>query len=306
MNKNRVHPDKLKGAAFAMGAYLSWGLLALYWKMLQHVPSIEVLAHRIFWSLAVCLILLFHRKRMTELVGSVSRMRDMAVLTATSVIIGLNWFVYIWAVNANHIVDASLGYFIAPLTSMLLGVLFLKERLNSWQKLAVLIAVMGVLNQIFNFGAFPWVALSLAFTFSTYSLIRKTANINPMVGMAIEMAILAPVAAGFVIIKGVNGEGALFAVNITTDIFLIGTGIITALPLLWYTHGVKILRLSTMGFFQYFVPTCQLLIGICIYNEPFTGTHLATFGLIWLGLSIYTMDSIQSQRGKFKEKVTMT
>jgi len=217
------------------------------------------------------------------------------MLLGTAVLLGVNWFVYIYGVNTNQIVETSLGYFINPLFNVLLGAIFLKERLNYWQSLALGMAALGVLNFLWDFDSLPWIALSLAFTFSFYGLLRKMIPVKPLVGLLMETVLLAPFAAVMIVVWNVDGTG-----NIGGDweimIFLVGAGVVTSLPLLWFTNAGKRLRYTTLGFIQYMTPSIQLIIGVYLYHEPFTPTHSITFGLIWTGLVIFSINSLFVQR----------
>jgi chloramphenicol-sensitive protein RarD len=219
---------------------------------------------------------------------------NILMLLGTAALLGGNWFVFIYGVNSNQVIETSLGYFINPLLVILLGAVFLKESLNIWQIVAVGFAALGVLIFLWNFGSLPWIALSLAFTFSFYGLFRKMIPVKPLVGLLMETALLAPFAAVLIVFWKVDGTGSFGNVWLT-DSLLIGAGVVTSLPLLWFTNAGKRLRYSTMGFIQYLTPSIQLVIGIYLYNEPFTSTHAVTFGLIWTGLIIYSINAIQTQ-----------
>jgi chloramphenicol-sensitive protein RarD len=196
-------------------------------------------------------------------------------------------------VNTNQVIETSLGYFISPLLVILLGAVFLRERLNIWQVVAVGFAALGVLNFIWNFGSLPWIALSLAFTFSFYGLFRKMIPVKPLVGLLMETALLAPLAVVLILFWKVDGTGH-FGTAWMTDFLLFGAGVVTSLPLLWFINSGKRLHYSTIGFFQYLTPSIQLAIGVYLYNETFTTTHAVTFGLIWTGLIIYSINTIQT------------
>ena len=215
----------------------------------------------------------------------------MLMLLGTATLLGGNWFIYIYGVNTNQVIETSLGYFINPLLVILLGAVFLKERLNIWQTAAVGLASLGVLNYIWNFGSLPWIALSLAFTFSFYGLFRKMIPVKPLVGLLMETSLLSPLAAILIVVWEVDGSGNLGS-ELWTDILLLGSGVVTSLPLLWFTNAGKRLRYTTLGFIQYMTPSIQLLIGVYLYHEPFTSTHNITFGLIWAGLMIFSINSL--------------
>ena len=247
------------------------------------------------WSAVFLLVLLAVKKRLGEFQDLLESRKQIWMLLGTASLLGVNWFVYIYGVNTNRVVETSLGYFINPLLNVLMGILFLKERLNFWRGLAVALASLGVLNYLWNFGSLPWIALSLAFTFSLYGLLRKVIPVKPLVGLFIERSLLAPLATILIVVWKVEGSGN-FGGDWRTAILLIGAGIVTSLPLLWFTNAAKRLRYSTVGFIQYMTPSIQLIIGVYLYQEPFTTTHSITFGLIWTGLVIYSIKSLNEQR----------
>ena len=288
------HPEAQIGIGYALLAFLSWGILPIYWKLLDNVTSIEILAHRMVWSALFLLVLLTVQKRLGEFLKLLESRKHIWVLLGTASLLGVNWFVYIYGVNTNRVVETSLGYFINPLLNVLMGMLFLKERLDFWRGLAVVLALLGVLNYLWNFGSLPWIALSLAFTFSLYGLLRKVIPVKPLVGLFVETSFLAPLAAILITVWKVEGSGS-FGGDWRTAIFLICAGIVTSLPLLWFTNATKRLRYSTVGFIQYMTPSIQLIIGVYLYDEAFTRTHSITFGLIWIGLFIYSINSLNEQ-----------
>ena len=281
-----------------MAAYVSWGLLPLYWKTLDLIPAFKILAHRIVWSFVFLFFLVSYRKLWPEIrkIFSVKKTRNSFLLTAS--LLGVNWLTYIWAVNADHVVDASLGYFINPLISVLLGVLFLKEKLNFWQKISVFLAMIGVLYMTVELGNLPWISLVLALTFGFYGFFRKKAHADSMTGLTAEMMILAPAAVLVILIININGSGVLGKVPFPTHLFLIAAGIVTVLPLLWFNYGVKRIELKTVGFLQYLSPTFQLFLGVFAFKEPFSLTHMVSFGLIWMALIIYSLSNTYLMGGK--------
>ena len=285
------HTEAQIGIGYALLAFSAWGFLPIYWKLLDTVPSLEILAHRMVWSVLFLMGLLAVQKRLGEFRDLLKTPKYIWMLLGTAVLLGVNWFVYIYGVNTNQIVETSLGYFINPLFNVLLGAIFLKERLNYWQSLALGMAALGVLNFLWDFDSLPWIALSLAFTFSFYGLLRKMIPVKPLVGLLMETVLLAPFAAVMIVVWNVDGTG-----NIGGDweivIFLVGAGVVTSLPLLWFTNAGKRLRYTTLGFIQYMTPSIQLLIGVYLYHEPFTPTHSITFGLIWAGLVIFSINSL--------------
>lgn len=246
------------------------------------------------WSAAFLLVLLAVQKRLREFLKLLESRKHIWFLMGTASLLGVNWFVYIYGVNTNRVVETSLGYFINPLLNVLMGIIFLNERFDFWRGLAVVLASLGVFNYLWNFGSLPWIALSLAFTFSLYGLFHKVIPVKPLVGLFVETSFLAPLAAILITVWKVEGSGN-FGGEWRTVILLIGAGIVTSLPLLWFTNAAKRLHYSTVGFIQYITPSLQLIIGVYLYHEPFTTTHGITFGLIWTGLVIYSINSLNEQ-----------
>lgn len=282
------------GIGYALLAFSAWGFIPIYWKLLNTVPSMEILTHRMVWSVFFLLGLLAVQKRLGEFRELFHSPKYIFMLLGTATLLGANWFVYIYGVNTNQVIETSLGYFISPLLVILLGAVFLRERLNIWQVVAVGFAALGVLNFIWNFGSLPWIALSLAFTFSFYGLFRKMTPVKPLVGLLMETALLTPLAVVLIAFWEIDGTGH-FGTTWMTDFLLFGGGVVTSLPLLWFINAGKSLRYSTIGFIQYLTPSIQLLIGVYLYHEPFTPTHSITFGLIWAGLVIFSINSLFAQ-----------
>ncbi|AFZ11621.1 RarD protein, DMT superfamily transporter [Crinalium epipsammum PCC 9333] len=294
------HPDSSKaisktGAIYAVLAYTAWGLLPIYWKFFGQVSESEVLSHRIIWSMVFLTGLVFLQQRSQELHQLFQSPTRLGILLITALLLTFNWGLYIYGVNANRVVETSLGYFINPLVNVLLGFVFLKERLHLGQKLAVLLAVIGVANFVWDFGEVPWLALGLAFSFAFYGLLRKLVAVAPLIGLAVETLLLAPVAWVLVGYWAITGVGHL-GVDWSTSLLFIGSGVITSFPLLWFNNAAKRLRLSTLGFFQYLAPSLQLMLGVFLYHEPFTRTHAVTFGFIWVALVIYSTTSLVKQK----------
>lgn len=283
------------GAFYAVLAYTAWGLLPIYWKFFGQIPAVEVLSHRIIWSTLFLTGLLFLQQRSSEFNQLRHSPTRLGILLATALLLTFNWGLYIYGVNTNQVVETSLGYFINPLVNVMLGFLFLKERLNRGQKLAVLSACLGVANFAWYFGEVPWLALGLAFSFAFYGLLRKVVAVAPMVGLAVETLLIAPVALVLVGYWAKTGVGHL-GLDWSTNLLFISSGVMTSLPLLWFNNAAKRLRLSTLGFFQYMAPSLQLMLGVFLYHEPFTRIHAVTFGLIWLALVIYSTTSLTTQQ----------
>ena len=288
------HTEAQIGIGYALLAFSSWGFLPIYWKLLDTIPSLEILAHRMVWSVLFLLGLLAVQKRLGEFRDLLKTPIYIWMLLGTAVLLGINWFVYIYGVNTNQIVETSLGYYINPLFNVLLGAIFLKERLNYWQSLALGMATLGVLNFLWDFDSLPWIALSLAFTFSFYGLLRKMMPVKPLVGLLVETVLLSPFAVVMIVIWNLEGKGNIGG-EWSNVILLVGAGVVTSLPLLWFTNAGKRLRYTTLGFIHYMTPSIQLVIGVYLYNEPFTSTHAVTFGLIWTGLIIYSINAFQTQ-----------
>lgn len=285
-----------KGTIYAAGAYFLWGLLPIYWKLLDEVPAAQILAHRIVWSLVFVGLVLMVRRNWRWLGKALRRPCVLLTFTLSGLLLGINWFVYIWGVNAGFIVETSLGYFINPLVNVLLGFLILKEKLRGAQWLALSVALAGVLYLTFSYGAFPWIALTLAFSFGFYGLIRKTAVLNSAEGLFLETAVLFLPALGFLLLQEMRGVGALAHSSISTNLLLAGAGVVTSVPLLLFAAGARRITLTSLGLLQYIAPTLQFLIGVLIYNEEFGLSRLIGFGLIWLALVLYTVESLLHRR----------
>ena len=288
------HSEARIGIGYALLAFSAWGFLPIYWKLLDTIPSLEILAHRMVWSVLFLVGLLAVQKRLGEFRDLLKNPIYICMLLGTAVFLGINWFVYIYGVNTNQIVETSLGYYINPLFNVLLGAIFLKERLNFWQSLALGMATLGVLNFLWYFDSLPWIALSLAFTFSFYGLLRKMMPVKPLVGLFVETVLLSPFAVVMIVVWNLDGTGNIGG-EWRNVILLVGAGVVTSLPLLWFTNAGKRLRYTTLGFIHYMTPSIQLVIGVYLYNEPFTSTHAVTFGLIWTGLIIYSINTLQTQ-----------
>lgn len=279
----------------ALFAFIVWGLAPLYFRALDGVPPFEIVAHRVLWSaLFLAGLLAF-----MPFTGGFARVRSvwqqprlLALLALTSLLTSSNWLVFIWSIDAGRLLEASLGYFINPLVSVLLGFIVLKEKLRGAQWVALSIALVGVLYLTFSYGAFPWIALTLAFTFAFYGLIRKTALLNSAEGLFLETAVLFLPALGFLILQEMRGTGAFGHASMTINLLLAGAGIVTSIPLLLFAAGARRITLTSLGLLQYIMPTLQFLIGVLIYHEGFGPSRIVGFGLIWLALILYTVESL--------------
>lgn len=289
-----------KGVIYAAASYVAWGLLPIYWKSLHNVPASQILSHRIVWSLLFVGLILTLRRNWDWLRPAIARPRVLMTFVLSGILLGINWFVYIWGVNAGFIVETSLGYFINPLVNVLLGYIFLKERLRPAQWLALSVALGGVLYLTFSYGAFPWIALTLAFTFGTYGLLRKTAALNSAEGLFLETAVLFLPAFGFLLLQERSGVGAFAHAGLTTTLLLMGAGVVTSVPLILFASGARQITMTTLGLLQYIAPTLQFLIGVLIYNEEFGMSRVIGFGLIWMALILYSSESILRRRGMAK------
>jgi chloramphenicol-sensitive protein RarD len=285
------------GLVYALLSYSAWGVFPLYWKLLKHVPPQQILAHRIIWSLLfLFLILAWRRDRV--FIKYLTSPNILWTLLITSALIGGNWFIYIYAINSSHIVDASLGYYINPMVNILLGVVFMKERLSRIQLIAVAFALAGVAYLTFHYGKLPSISLVLAISFGLYGLMRKKANLQSMPGLMVETLILAPVALWYLWFMESGGAGVFGHNSTLSDILLIVGGPVTALPLFWFGIAATRIPLSTLGFIQYLSPTIQLLIGVFVFGEPFDSAYMISFALVWTGLGIYSYSVLLTMRQK--------
>ncbi len=294
MNPNLQKSSTQTGAIYAILAYSTWGMLPIYWKLFGQVPAVEVLTHRVIWSMVFLTGLLFLQHRRAEFSQLWQTPGKLAVLFTTASLLAFNWGLYIYAVNADRVIETSLGYFINPLVNVLLGFVFLKEKLTRWQAIAVLLAGIGVSYFVLQFGQVPWIALALAFSFGCYGLLRKMVAVAPMVGLAMETLLVTPIALAMTGYWAVTGAGH-FGVGWGITLLFIGAGVTTSLPLLWFNNAAKRLQLSTLGFFQYLAPSLQLVLGVLLYREPFTATHVITFAFIWSALILYSTTSLMRQ-----------
>ncbi|MEH7482564.1 EamA family transporter RarD [Neobacillus drentensis] len=282
-----------KGVMYAGFSYLLWGLLPIYWKLLDNVNAKEILASRVLWSFIFMIIILFLTKKLglflQTIKGFAKNKKQMFALTIASFLISVNWFIYIWAVNSGHMIEASLGYYINPLISILLGMIVLKEKLTIYQYVSFILAAIGVLIISISHGQFPWIAISLALSFGVYGLAKKLINVDSAVGLTLETLVVTPVAAVYIGYLFMNGSNSFITSGIQTDLLLIGAGVATAVPLLYFAKGAQKIPLSLLGFLQYIAPTLTLLLGVFIYHEHFSKIQLLSFMFIWSALTIYSL-----------------
>ncbi|MGB8000777.1 MAG: EamA family transporter RarD [Anaerobacillus sp.] len=291
--KAGIDQEQTIGIASGAGAYFLWGILPLYWKLLAGVPSEEVLAHRIIWSFVFMIVILLVLGKLSsfqkELLAIFKQPKKLTAIAFASLFITINWYAFIWAVNHDHVIQTSLGYYINPLISVLLGILFLKERLSFWQLISFALAAIGVLNLVFRFGEIPWVSLILAMSFGLYGLLKKTARLNALTGLTIETLLITPFALIYLMSVRSTLSDALYMNNVSTLSLLLGAGIVTAIPLLLFASGANRISLSMIGFLQYIAPTLMLIQGVFLYGESFTSAHMVSFALIWAALVIFTL-----------------
>ena len=278
------------GVLYATCAFLTWGLSPVYWKLLRQVPAVELLAHRIVWSLVLVAVWMTVRGRWAELATAVRGARTRLALAASTALIAVNWLLFIWAVNSDRVLEASLGYYINPLVSVFLGLVVLGEVLNRLQWTAVALATTGVAVLTFRLGEVPWVSLVLAFSFGLYGLLRKTVRADAVVGLTFETAALTPLMFGYLVMIEVRGGGAFGHLGPATDSLLVAAGAVTAVPLILFTLGARRLPLSTLGLLQYIAPTCNFVLAVFFFGEPFTPAHGFAFVLIWTALGLYSFD----------------
>lgn len=286
-----------QGIMYGLGAYCLWGILPIYWKLLQHVPALEILANRFIWS-AVFVFFLFlvtgkFKVFLSETAAVFSKFKTGTAMLAAAVTISFNWGIFIWAVEAGRIVESSMGYYINPLVSVLFGMVFLREKLDKLQWTAVICAVIGIAIMLVKNGSLPWVSVSLAFTFALYGLLKKIIPVSAMTSIMLETLLIMPVAIGYLYFLSTSGDCTYQSGDLLTISVLIGAGAVTATPLLLFTSCAKLLPLKIVGFMQYLSPTISLFLGIFVYGEVFTSTHMLSFGCIWLGLLFFTWSQIR-------------
>jgi chloramphenicol-sensitive protein RarD len=285
------------GVVLAVLAFLCWGLFPLYFHALQAVPPVQILAHRVLWSLLFLLIVLGVRRQWRWLPAVLGQPRVIASFVASALLLSVNWLMYIWAVNNGHVIEASLGYFINPLVNIMLGYLLLKERLRPVQWLAIALAAGGVAWLTWQAGRAPWIALALAASFGGYGLMRKTAALGALEGLSFETMLLFPVALAYVLWLGAHGQDAFTGSDSNaTRLLLVAAGPITAIPLLMFTAGARRIPLSLLGLLQYIAPTMQFLLGVWLFKEAFSQQRAIGFAIIWGALALYAAEGLWRQR----------
>ena len=294
---NNLPPNNsaLTGWLIGLGAFIWWGLAPIYFKSVDHVSALEILAHRIAWSIPVTLLLMLVIKKRITILEILNNRKVFLGLLLSTILISINWFIFTWAVTNNQILATSLGYFINPIMSVVMGVIFLGERLAKLQWAAVAFAVIGVVNQVINYGEIPWIALSLATSFAIYGFIKKQLQVDSINGFLVETAIAFPVAIGYIIWIGVNGSALFASSNDSTDYLLAASGIITAVPLILFSMSAKKIPLSGLGFLQFIAPSITFVLATQVYNEPLNFEQLMSFVFIWIGLGLYLIEPIRMQ-----------
>lgn len=278
----------------------------MFWKLLRGVSSVEILAHRVVWGVIAFGAIVFAAGAAPVLREAARDRRTVAAMALSGVMLVINWGTFIWAVAAGHILYASLGYFMIPLLSVGLGMLVLGERMRPLHWVAVAAAAVGVAVQTWYAGGLPWISLVVAASFGLYGLIRKTARVDSLVGSTLETALLLPVAAAYLAVLALRGGGELGHASAGTQLLLLSTGVITAAPLLLFNSAARRLPLSTLGFLQYIGPTCQFLLAVAVYGEPFSRSQLVAFGFIWLGLAVFSIDVARRSRGLAARSLSRT
>ncbi|WLR52057.1 EamA family transporter RarD [Bacillus tianshenii] len=285
--------EQVSGNLAAVGAYTLWGVMPIYWRLIEDASPQEVLAHRIVWSFVFMCLVLIGTKKLNNLVTEIkvllAEKRRLFILIAASVFITCNWYLYIWAVANAHIVQASLGYYINPLISVLFGVLFLKEKLAKVQVVSVVLAFIGVAFLTIQAGVFPWISLLLATSFGLYGLLKKLVRLGAMVGLTVETLITMPFSLLYIFTLQADGGSSFHLSNLSQSLLLMGAGVVTAVPLLLFATGANRISLAMLGFFQYIAPTIMLILGTVFYGEPFNQDHLFAFLLIWVSLLLFTL-----------------
>jgi len=285
-----------KGILNGIAAYLLWGVFPIYWKLLHDVPAMQVIGHRIIWSFALLILFILLTKQWKEFRSAALTPKTLAIYSIAGALLTVNWLVYVWGVNAGFIVETSLGYFINPLISVLLGVIFLHEQLRPAQWIPVVLATAGVTYLTVAYGRLPWIALSLAFSFGFYGFVKKLAPLGSLYGLTLETGIVFPIALLYLAFVALSGTGAFSHEGAQIDLLLIGAGVVTTIPLLMFASAARQIPLTVVGLLQYIAPTMQFLIGVFLYKEPFDRAHLIGFGVVWIALVIFWVENFMANR----------
>ena len=281
-----------QGVLFGLAAYCIWGIFPVFFKALHGAIPLEIVCHRIAWSVAFLLLLVTGRRQLGRVIDTLRDRTSLLTLCGSTLLIATNWLVFIYAIQRGEVLQSSLGYFITPLISVLLGFVFFRERLGRWQQCSVLLALAGVVNLAFHHGDLPWIALVLASSFGLYGLLRKLARVEALIGLTVETLLLAPFAVGFLYYLSTQQQSAFLSGSLRLDLLLPLSGVVTALPLLSFVAAARRLRLATIGFLQYITPSLHFILAVALYGEAFTRGHLVSFLFIWVGLAIYSADAL--------------
>jgi chloramphenicol-sensitive protein RarD len=287
-----------QGYLYAVLAFLMWGMAPIYFKQIESIAALEILTHRVIWSVLFLILIVFAAKQWHQIQHVIKKPKLLGMLYISSTLLGFNWGLFIWAVNNDHMLDASLGYYINPLLNVLLGVIFLSERLRKWQIIAVAIASLGVLLQVIAYGSFPVVAFALASSFAIYGLLRKKMPVESLPGLLVEALILMPFAIIYWYLTPATVSSDMFNNEVILNILLVSAGVVTTLPLLCFIGAAKRLPYSTLGLFQYLGPSIMFTLAVTLYGEEFSIERAVTFACIWGALALYSWDSLRASKKK--------
>ncbi len=299
-NRSPGYDSSRLGVMCGLAAYCTWGSFPIFFKALNGAAPLEIVCHRIVWSVVFLFVLVTARRQLGPLGRTLRNRQSLLTLCCSTLLIATNWLVFIYAVQHEEVLQSSLGYFITPLISVLLGCVFLRERLNRWQLISVLLAITGVLNLAFHHGSFPWISLVLASSFGFYGLLRKVAKVEAMAGLTVETLLLGPIALGYLIYLAARQENTFLAGSLQLDLLLPVSGVVTAIPLMLFVAAARRLQLATIGFLQYITPSLHFILAVWLYNEPFTQGHLLSFLCIWTGLGVYSSDALWKSRTSWR------
>ena len=292
-----------KGVLYAIGAYMMWGLFPLYWKQLETIPALQLIGHRIGWSFILLMIVILVTGQWRAFRQEAIAAKTIRIYLIAAILISVNWFTYVWAVTHNFVVETSLGYYINPLFSVLLGVTIFRERLRPVQWIPIVLAALGVLYLTISYGALPWIALTLAVSFGLYGLVKKTAPLGSLYGLTLETGLLFLPALAYLVGCELAGQGAFLHSGPTADWMMVGAGLVTTVPLLLFASAAPRVPLTMIGILQYVNPTMQFLLGVLVYKEPFTHDRLIGFGLVWIGLILFWAEGLYARRNLASEPV---
>jgi len=284
-------PQHTSAFIAAVASFATWGLVPIYWKLLSRVPALEILAHRFVWTIVFLGLLLSWQERWREVIGNLRSRRSALFCLGSGIMVGLNWLLFIWAVNIGHVLETSLGYFMTPIVNVLLGAFILRERLSAWQTASILIALVAVSILAFGYGQFPWIAVGLCTSFGLYGLLRKQSGTAAIPGLFLETLFLLPLALVYLVLLANRGALTFGPSHISLSVILTTSGIVTAVPLIWFGYAARHLRLVTIGFLQYLSPSITFILGLFVYHETFTRQHFITFLLIWFALGLVSAEA---------------